>query len=148
MVEVYRAASRATLGPRNGGVPWHESMAATSRRSAFERTSKRRRGFPSETNVGRGDRIVHGDKELLLERLGRNDPCPCGSGRRYKRCCLKAGTFRRLAPRLLLSATDDRQSPAFVPSEAGLLMPGARVRDPHDRVMVWPRYHLDFTYLR
>jgi hypothetical protein len=22
-------------------------------------------------------------------RLGRNDPCPCGSGRKYKKCCLK-----------------------------------------------------------
>ena len=21
---------------------------------------------------------------------GRNDPCPCGSGRKYKHCCLKA----------------------------------------------------------
>ncbi len=21
-------------------------------------------------------------------RIGRNDPCPCGSGRKYKRCCL------------------------------------------------------------
>ncbi len=21
-------------------------------------------------------------------RVGRNDPCPCGSGRKYKRCCL------------------------------------------------------------
>jgi uncharacterized protein YecA (UPF0149 family) len=20
---------------------------------------------------------------------GRNDPCPCGSGRKYKKCCLK-----------------------------------------------------------
>ena len=20
--------------------------------------------------------------------IGRNDPCPCGSGRKYKRCCL------------------------------------------------------------
>src|SRR4051812_42625618 len=25
-------------------------------------------------------------------RLGRNDPCPCGSGRKYKRCCLDATT--------------------------------------------------------
>ncbi len=32
--------------------------------------SKRRRGFPSETNVKRGIRIVHGDK-LLEEKLGR-----------------------------------------------------------------------------
>lgn len=22
------------------------------------------------------------------ERVGRNDPCPCGSGRKYKRCCI------------------------------------------------------------
>ena len=21
-------------------------------------------------------------------KLGRNDPCPCGSGRKYKKCCL------------------------------------------------------------
>jgi uncharacterized protein YecA (UPF0149 family) len=47
---------------------------------AFERTSKRRRGFPSETHVKRGLRIVHGSKELI-EKLGRNDPCPCGSNK-------------------------------------------------------------------
>jgi uncharacterized protein YecA (UPF0149 family) len=50
---------------------------------AFEPTSKRRRGFPSEAHVERGDRIVHGDKELT-EKLGRNDLCPCGSGRRFQ----------------------------------------------------------------
>jgi uncharacterized protein YecA (UPF0149 family) len=33
--------------------------------------------------VKRGLRIVHGDKELL-EKLGRNDLCPCGSGRRFQ----------------------------------------------------------------
>ena len=21
------------------------------------------------------------------KRVGRNDPCPCGSGKKYKRCC-------------------------------------------------------------
>ena len=21
-------------------------------------------------------------------RIGRNDPCPCGSGRKYKKCCM------------------------------------------------------------
>ena len=52
-------------------------------RPPFERTSKRRRGFPSETHVKRGERIVNGGKELL-EKLGRNDPCPCGSGRRFQ----------------------------------------------------------------
>ncbi len=33
--------------------------------------------------------------------VGRNDPCPCGSGRKHKRCCLGAGAAAlRLADRL------------------------------------------------
>ncbi|HEY6408383.1 MAG TPA: SEC-C metal-binding domain-containing protein, partial [Ktedonobacteraceae bacterium] len=50
---------------------------------AFEQTSKRRRGYPSESAVKRGMRVVHGDKELH-ERLGKDDLCPCGSGRRFQ----------------------------------------------------------------
>jgi len=23
------------------------------------------------------------------KKVGRNDPCPCGSGKKYKHCCLK-----------------------------------------------------------
>ena len=45
--------------------------------------SKRRKGFPSETQVKRGYRVVHGDKELI-EKLGRNDPCPRGSGKCFQ----------------------------------------------------------------
>ncbi|MDQ3560325.1 MAG: SEC-C metal-binding domain-containing protein [Pseudomonadota bacterium] len=40
----------------------------------------------------RGDRVVRGDKELV-EKLGRNDPCPCGSGRRLKACCMTSRCF-------------------------------------------------------
>jgi hypothetical protein len=25
-----------------------------------------------------------------MKKIGRNDPCPCGSGKKYKQCCLKA----------------------------------------------------------
>ncbi|MEM6388002.1 MAG: SEC-C metal-binding domain-containing protein [Pseudomonadota bacterium] len=28
-----------------------------------------------------------------MEKLGRKDPCPCGSGKRFKRCCLKTGRY-------------------------------------------------------
>ena len=48
-----------------------------------EVTSKRRRGYPSETRVKRGVQIVHGEKQLE-EKLGRNDPCPCGSTKSSK----------------------------------------------------------------
>ncbi len=54
--------------------------------------SKRRRGFPSESRVKMGRQMVHGDKELQ-EKLGRNDLCPCGSYRKFKRCCLSTKRF-------------------------------------------------------
>jgi hypothetical protein len=73
-----------------GGAPC--ANATTKTDHFFETMSKRRRGFPSEANVKRGVRIVHGNK-LLEEKLGRNDPCPCGSGKRFKKCCLKSGRF-------------------------------------------------------
>jgi preprotein translocase subunit SecA len=25
------------------------------------------------------------------QQVGRNEPCPCGSGKKYKRCCLRGG---------------------------------------------------------
>ena len=25
------------------------------------------------------------------QRVGRNDPCPCGSGKKYKVCCMRKG---------------------------------------------------------
>jgi hypothetical protein len=76
-------------------------------RPPFERTSKRRRGFPSETQVKRGERIVNGDKELV-EKLGRNDPCPCGSGRRFQEVLHKDRNLRRVAPRPLLLGIDTK----------------------------------------
>jgi SEC-C motif-containing protein len=51
---------------------------------AFEVTSKRRKGYPSETRVKRGLRFVRGGEKELVEKLGRNDPCPCGSGKRFQ----------------------------------------------------------------
>lgn len=64
---------------------------------AFEVMSKRRKGFPSETRVKRGlkripgsppdcppIRFVRGGEKELVEKLGRNDPCPCGSGKRFQ----------------------------------------------------------------
>ena len=38
------------------------------------------------------ERAVTGKVETLRRpgaKLGRNDPCPCGSGRKYKKCCMR-----------------------------------------------------------
>jgi SEC-C motif-containing protein len=67
--------------------------------------SKRRRGFPSETNVRRGDRKVHGDKELD-EKLGRRDLCPCGSGKRFQEVLHAHRSLSTEAGAITTSATD------------------------------------------
>ena len=28
------------------------------------------------------------EHEIKFKGVGRNDPCPCGSGKKYKKCCL------------------------------------------------------------
>jgi tetratricopeptide (TPR) repeat protein len=37
-----------------------------------------------------------------MAKVGRNDPCPCGSGKKYKRCCLEKD---EAAARALAAAT-------------------------------------------
>src|SRR5215467_3314290 len=76
----------------------------------FERTSKRRHGFASESRVKRGQRIVHGDKELI-EKLGRNDPCPCGSGRRFQAVLLARRSLLTVPRAMSISATSSGVRP-------------------------------------
>jgi tetratricopeptide (TPR) repeat protein len=51
-----------------------------------------------------------------MPKLGRNDPCPCGSGKKYKQCCLAADEAARLAA--MPKATPPTQPP---PGLMGLL---------------------------
>src|SRR5437762_12891414 len=74
----------------------------------FERSSKRRKGFPSETRVKRGLRIVHGDRELS-EKLGSNNLCPCGSGRSFQTMLPCVREIGRKCTQLLLSANKERE---------------------------------------
>jgi SEC-C motif len=50
---------------------------------------------------------VHGEKELL-EKLGRNDLCPCGSGRKFKKCCLRCWSLRWQSQTPLFSGTSNQ----------------------------------------
>ena len=70
----------------NGGAP-RRSRAVTSMddmEEAFQR--RKRRELEQARMAGAGEmqavqQVVRGDK------VGRNDPCPCGSGKKYKKCC-------------------------------------------------------------
>ena len=37
---------------------------------------------------GAGDKTVKRQPTVRKAKVGRNDPCPCGSGKKYKNCCL------------------------------------------------------------
>ena len=40
-----------------------------------------------------GTRLTRPGKTVVhrAEKVGRNDPCPCGSGAKFKKCCMKLG---------------------------------------------------------
>ena len=95
-----RVAFAPLQGQNEGDVPCVNTRIS-SKPSAFEVTSKRRKGFPSESRVKRGDRVVGRSKELL-EKLGRNDPCPCNSGRRFQALLYADRAVRRFRPCSLL----------------------------------------------
>ena len=33
------------------------------------------------------EKMLKPPKPITSEKVGRNDPCPCGSGKKYKKCC-------------------------------------------------------------
>jgi len=32
-------------------------------------------------------KVMERAPQILSKKPGRNDPCPCGSGKKYKKCC-------------------------------------------------------------
>ena len=50
-------------------------------------TKSRRGGQAHGSPAGRSAGLHPDDPRALGRKVGRNEPCPCGSGRKYKRCC-------------------------------------------------------------
>jgi hypothetical protein len=40
-----------------------------------------------------------------MQKIGRNDPCLCGSGKKYKKCCEYPTKLKQLRAQLIPSAT-------------------------------------------
>jgi tetratricopeptide (TPR) repeat protein len=60
-----------------------------------------------------------------VPKPGRNDPCPCGSGKKYKHCCLERDRAAELAPaiaqRVALQAQQAKQAAQLQEYQAALL---------------------------
>jgi hypothetical protein len=60
----------------------------------------------------------------MTDKVGRNDPCPCGSGKKYKKCCMLSSqqeeTQPRLSPRFRFEPGSYGGTGSFLPSIACL----------------------------
>ena len=68
----------------NGSRRLRQATSIDEMEEAFQR--RKRRELEQARMAGAGDQgpvqqVIRGDK------VGRNDPCPCGSGKKYKKCC-------------------------------------------------------------
>ena len=81
-----------------------ESVDAGNRRNYFNQHIIREAINDAKYNPMSGSGIpeieaMYGDGMLAQrpvkrpQKVGRNDPCPCGSGRKFKKCCLGKGIF-------------------------------------------------------
>jgi len=45
-----------------------------------------------------------------MEKVGRNDPCPCGSGKKFKKCCESKVTKRTIGNAQVLGGSQKMSS--------------------------------------
>lgn len=49
-------------------------------------------------------------------KVGRNDPCPCGSGKKFKKCCENKQKHKKIHAQLLTSPTKPTEDTSKVSS--------------------------------
>lgn len=42
------------------------------------------------------------------KKVGRNDPCPCGSGKKFKKCCEERLAKKKFNAQILSSGTEEK----------------------------------------
>jgi preprotein translocase subunit SecA len=57
--------------------------------SAFSGTSKPDEASASDVVSEAAEQLSKPKPKRIGPKVGRNDPCPCGSGKKYKQCCGK-----------------------------------------------------------
>ncbi len=67
--------------------------------------------------------------------VGRNDPCPCGSGRKYKKCCLALDSMKKAFP---LAPVSWSGLPVHGRPGIGTIWQGRRVRALWNRLYLRP----------
>jgi preprotein translocase subunit SecA len=82
---VEHATSAAGGVSGNGNRGRHVETSVDEIEEAFQR--KKKRELEQARMAGAGDREPVQQVVRSSAKIGRNDPCPCGSGKKYKKCC-------------------------------------------------------------
>lgn len=72
------------LAPAN-----EKKQAEVTESDAEEYTKREQVAQPTMTNADGSDNHSKTVIKTAKQKVGRNDPCPCGSGKKYKKCCGK-----------------------------------------------------------
>jgi len=72
-------------GDGNGRRPRRASTSVDDLEEEFQR--RKRRELEQARMAGAGDHMPVQQVVRSGAKIGRNDPCPCGSGKKYKKCC-------------------------------------------------------------
>jgi len=73
----------AELAPREIGIPTRQATTIDSLEKEFQR--KKQRELAAASLAGGGE-ASSSAQHRTGDKVGRNDPCPCGSGKKYKKC--------------------------------------------------------------
>ena len=65
------------------------NIITREQQEAMEREAQQRMAAAKQTHGDESDAAVKKQPLKNGEKVGRNDPCPCGSGKKYKNCCGK-----------------------------------------------------------
>ncbi|MEX2606533.1 MAG: preprotein translocase subunit SecA [Kiritimatiellia bacterium] len=65
----------------------HAQMSAFGREAQARASSARAQSQNQEKMERALEKSMHKPQIRELPKVGRNDPCPCGSGKKYKKCC-------------------------------------------------------------
>lgn len=55
-----------------------------------------------------------------MEKVGRNDPCPCGSGKKFKKCCEEKVKHKKFEAQVIHSGQSGQQKIADADKAAKL----------------------------
>jgi preprotein translocase subunit SecA len=93
-IEHYRSRPRATvtlgIDQRDSSKPFEIAQWVEG---TWEHEATMEQLLAEDHEQPRIAQLPHG-----VPKPGRNDPCPCGSGKKFKRCCIANITFRRPEP--------------------------------------------------